>query len=404
MVMNSLRMLLNYIYIVLALVLLSSCSRVPTMGIHDISFTVEENDTSLQTDLTGMIHGDIITVRAPYGTKVQSLKPEIVFKGEVLYPSGDIVQDFTTPVVYTVEGDGGRREYSVVFQVENDPKTFPLAGDGIAGEVLEEQLFLPDGSGSLRITVPPNFKESMREVPLHLHFHGAGGDAYGSEIKFPFNATAGTPGHEFILATWNSGNVDLEKVLDFLVARYPIDVDHIWVSGHSTGAWVALDDVCEVNTTKYNIELSLVISPPFSYGCPIGKSHFIITGSYDFVPLFDHFSSQFLFSHYKSKLKCKAEALKDFYFDGYPREVRRYAAFDCIDSKEVHMYILRHEMHNPKLSKNFMHNLMAETFRITEVENQLTEQRRPDGDHFSYMKGIAVPSPESKIKMRLLEN
>jgi hypothetical protein len=343
---------------------LASCAQDPKIGIKEITFTVQENQTALSTDLSVIPEGETIKVRAPYGTDLHSLKPEISFLGQAISPPSGTAQDFRQPVVYTVKDEPAAKSYTLQIVSDPRPDIFPAAGIGVPGIVLDPALTIPISGGKVRLTVPPDFDKSQRKYPLHLHFHGAGGDVYGTDMKFPFNDVAGTPGQEFILAVWEAEDFNLRAILDYLTEHYPIDREHIWLSGHSTGAYYVLEESCNLPKETYPIELAMVMGSPFIAGCPAGKHLFIFSGSLDFVPFFSHLSSLRLYDYYKSELKCSSEALLDMEFQDYPYHVRRHAAFDCIDQKEVHLYTLQKDMHNPLLGRNFIYNVISEAFRV----------------------------------------
>jgi len=372
---------------------LASCAQDPKVGIKEITFTVKENQTALATDLSTVPEGVTIKMRAPYGTDLRSLKPEISFLGQTITPPSGTAQDFRQPVTYTIKDEPDTKSYTL--QVVSDPRPdiFPVAGIGVPGIVLEPLLTIPNGGGTIRLTVPPDFDKSQKKYPLHLHFHGAGGDIYGSDMKFPFNDVAGTPGREFILAIWEAGDFNLRAIIDYLTEHYPIDRDHIWLSGHSTGAYTVLEEACNLPKETYPIELAMVMGSPFIAGCPVGKHLFIISGSYDFVPFFSHLSSLELYDYYKSELKCASEALLDTEFQDYPYHVRRHAAFDCIDQKEVHLYTLQKDTHNPLLGRNFINNIITEAFRVSGLGQIGTGRSIPPAGHYALLRAAPQIAP-----------
>jgi hypothetical protein len=374
---------------------LSSCAQDPRIGIKEIAFTVQDNQTALSTDLSVIPEGENIRVRAPYGTDLRSLKPEISFRGQTVTPPSGTAQDFRQPVTYTIKDEPAERSYTL--QVVSDPRPdiFPVAGIGVPGIVLDPILTIPNGGGKVRLTVPPDFEKSQRKYPLHLHFHGAGGDIYGTDMKFPFNAVAGTPGREFFLAVWEAGEFNLRAILDYLIEHYPIDREHIWLSGHSTGAFPVLEESCNLPKETYPIELTMVMGSPYIAGCPTGKHLFIISGSFDFVPYFSHLNSLELYDDYKAELMCKNEARLDTDFQGYPYHVHRYAAFDCIDQKEIHLYSLQWDMHNPLLGRNFINNIMAEAFRVSGLGPIGKRRSMPPAGHYALQRVAPQAAPST---------
>ncbi len=82
-----------------------------------ISFTLLQANGALldTTDLTVTIKNDSILVGVPAGTDVTALLPKITWKGVILTPSAFDVQNFSTPVTYTVKAeDTSSRKYVVV--------------------------------------------------------------------------------------------------------------------------------------------------------------------------------------------------------------------------------------------------------------------------------------------------
>ncbi len=386
---NKKKSLLTAFLIPAACIVLSSCAQPPKVGIREVNFTVQDNKTRLSTDLSASPDGKKVAIRAPYGTDLHSLKPEISFFGNKLIPPSGQARDFSHPITYTVKGSSGSKTYTLAVVPDAKPNLFPVAGDGVKGVVLKPILSIPDGGGRVQLTVPPDYKKSGKKYPLHLHFHGLGGDLYGTGLKFPFNDVVGTPGREFIMATWAGGDFDLRRMLDYLLAHYPIDRNHIWISGHSTGAYTVLSDICELPKKKYPIEVTMVMSSPLIRGCTAGKYHFIISGSYDLVPFFSHSDSEQLYDYFKKKLQCSKEALLDARFAGYPYEVRRRAAYDCQDRKQVYFYTLEKDFHNPHLSRNLINNIMVEIFRSTGLTMIGDVSPPPPGDHYAILRPSA---------------
>jgi hypothetical protein len=187
-------------------------------------------------------------------------------------------------------------------------------------------------------------------------------------------------------------------MLDYLLAHYPIDKNHIWISGHSTGAYTVLHDICELPKKKYPIEVTIVMASPLVRDCTAGKYHFIISGSYDLVPFFGHAESEQLYNYYKKKLQCSKEALLDTKFSGYPYQVRRRAAFDCINQRQVYFYSLEKDFHNPHLSRNLINNIMVEIFRSTGLTAIGKVSPPPPGDHYAILRPSAQKNALPVIK------
>jgi hypothetical protein len=378
---------------------LASCAREPDIGIREITFRVKENQGALSTDLSAVPEGENVRIRAPYGTDLRSLKPEIYFLGQTINPPSGTVQDFRRPVTYTILNNPTAKTYTLQIIPDSRPDIFPVAGMGAPGIVLDPILTIPKSGVKVRLTVPPDYNKTGRKYPLHLHFHGAGGDVSGTDLKFPFNDVAGTPGREFFLAVWEGGDTfSLRAILDYLMENYPVDREHIWLSGHSTGAYAVLEDACNLPKETYPIELAMVMGSPFIAGCPVGKHLFIISGSFDFVPYFSHFSSLELYDYYKSEMMCASEALLDAEFQDYPYHVRRHAAFDCIDQKEVHLYTLQKDTHNPLLGRNFVNNIMVEAFRVSGLGRIGASQSMKPAGRYALKRAAPQTAPGSTEK------
>ena len=79
------------------------------------------NNSSLSSDLTGIISGDSILVQIPPGTPLNSLVPSITYTGQSLSPESEIANDFTHPVNYQVTAqDGSHRNYTVFVSANAD--------------------------------------------------------------------------------------------------------------------------------------------------------------------------------------------------------------------------------------------------------------------------------------------
>jgi hypothetical protein len=84
--------------------------------IYVFGFTKEENAAFLTGSLSGIINeaAKTITVTAPYGTDLRTLKPHITHSGKTISPANLAVRDFTNPVRYTVTSINGARVDYVV--------------------------------------------------------------------------------------------------------------------------------------------------------------------------------------------------------------------------------------------------------------------------------------------------
>lgn len=77
----------------------------------------------------GVIQGTNINITVPGGTDITTLRPRFIITGEyviakgVVQISGNMIQDFTQPVIYTVyAADGTTKDYTVTVIVESDKK------------------------------------------------------------------------------------------------------------------------------------------------------------------------------------------------------------------------------------------------------------------------------------------
>ncbi len=88
-----------------------------------ITFQVVENTANRITSLSinnvpGTIEDNTITVVLPLGTDITALQPVIVHNGTNIIPALNFIQDFTSPVTYTVSGTSNiAREWTVIVSV-----------------------------------------------------------------------------------------------------------------------------------------------------------------------------------------------------------------------------------------------------------------------------------------------
>ena len=141
---NSVHFNCRFCLLLLLCVTLASCARNPEIGIKEITFTVEENQTALSTDLSAVPEGENIKVRAPYGTDLRSLKPEISFLGQTISPPSGTAQDFRQPVIYTVKDAPAAKSYTLQIVSDPRPDIFPVAGSGVPGIILDPILTIPN--------------------------------------------------------------------------------------------------------------------------------------------------------------------------------------------------------------------------------------------------------------------
>lgn len=153
------------------------------------------------------------------------------------------------------------------FMRRGTPHETVLAGDELLREAERlvdamsaeppQQLYRQERSGSFHLRVPvgrriaaarlfvPTVPEGERR-PLVVALHGAGGsenlffDGYGDGACVALAAERGW----FAVAPRNSmGSVDVVGLVDALAARYSIDVERVFVVGHSMGAMAAMGAV-----------------------------------------------------------------------------------------------------------------------------------------------------------------
>ena len=81
----------------------------------------DSNNTSLSSDLAGIISGDSILIQMPPGISLNSLVPSITYMGQSLSPKSEVAHDFTYPVNYQVTAqDGSSRNYTVFVSANKD--------------------------------------------------------------------------------------------------------------------------------------------------------------------------------------------------------------------------------------------------------------------------------------------
>ena len=91
---------------------------------------------------------------------------------------------------------------------------------------------------------------------------------------------------------------------------------------------------------------------------------------------------------------CTKEALLDMEFQGYPYRVRRHASFDCTDQKEVHLYTLQKDTHNPLLGRNFVNNITAEAFRISGLGQIGKSKSSPPAGYYALLRKAPQAAPD----------
>ncbi|GHU96699.1 hypothetical protein FACS189483_00410 [Spirochaetia bacterium] len=91
----------------------------------------------------GAITEDAIAVTVPYGTPVTNIAPTIAHTGASISPASGAVQNFTTPVTYTVTAaDGSPRSYTVT--ITHGALTVDITGTLRVGQTLTATPSVPD--------------------------------------------------------------------------------------------------------------------------------------------------------------------------------------------------------------------------------------------------------------------
>lgn len=116
------------------------------------------DNTLLVTDVCGQISGDNIILNVPAGIVVTSLVPQIVFEGADISPASGVVQDFTTPVAYTVKArDGSAKTYTVSIKevVNNNITGFRfVAATNNAFTGADVEGLIDNNTNTISLTVP----------------------------------------------------------------------------------------------------------------------------------------------------------------------------------------------------------------------------------------------------------
>jgi len=70
------------------------------------AFTLKAAENNgLQSDVEGVIQGNLISVALPSGADITKLKPSITYEGETISPPDEALADFTNGITYTVTAD-----------------------------------------------------------------------------------------------------------------------------------------------------------------------------------------------------------------------------------------------------------------------------------------------------------
>jgi eukaryotic-like serine/threonine-protein kinase len=93
-------------------------------------FKKADNAALLENDVVGIFQGDTIKLVVPIATNLTSIKPAITFNGVSIEPVATSVQDFSSPVRYTVKAENGSvRKYIVIAKFR--PMVYVASLDGL---------------------------------------------------------------------------------------------------------------------------------------------------------------------------------------------------------------------------------------------------------------------------------
>lgn len=130
-------------------------------SITSFQFKVADNPNSLNTDVNSEIGVDTISVRFPYGTILDSLKPIITYKGKNVNPATNVAQNFKLPVTYKVTAeDNSTKTYTILATVLSDSTAVPDSSKSISSFVFKAS----ENSGSLASDVTGVIKSDTIEV------------------------------------------------------------------------------------------------------------------------------------------------------------------------------------------------------------------------------------------------
>jgi len=91
-----------------------------------------------------------IAVAVPYGTDLTALVPIITHTGKDVSPASGVAQDFTNPVVYTVESEGGAtQDYTVTVTVTSNKAITSFRFEGLGAEGV-----ITETTHTITVTVP----------------------------------------------------------------------------------------------------------------------------------------------------------------------------------------------------------------------------------------------------------
>jgi eukaryotic-like serine/threonine-protein kinase len=96
------------------------------------SFVFKASDNAvLTTDVAAVISADSVVITLPYGTGITALKPSIQHNGISVTPVSGAVQNFSSPVTYTVKAeDGSTKSYLAVVKIHIKSTVYAGSADG----------------------------------------------------------------------------------------------------------------------------------------------------------------------------------------------------------------------------------------------------------------------------------
>ncbi len=134
--------------------------------------------------------------------------------------------DYRLPLLLTCDGHGVS---------DGRPMALRAAGEAYR----ETRLSGVDGSVQYHAVRPPERVEAGRRYALYLSLHGAGVEAIGQAQSYRAKADAyvvcPTNRRRFGFDWQDWGRTDALEALSFALARYPIDPDRVYLTGHSMG-------------------------------------------------------------------------------------------------------------------------------------------------------------------------
>lgn len=196
-----------------------------TTKTYTVTVTIALNSAKDITRFTilgvdGTISGTSISLTLPFGTSVTSLTPSITITGTSVSPASGVAQDFTAPVVYTVQAaDGSARQYTATVNLAassaKDITRFVVEGfDAAIGTISATTgvvtLDLPNGT---------NLTSLLPTVTINgVSLSPASGVArdFTSPVTYVVTAADGsTKTYTVIIGTVNGGGTKLIK--DFII-------------------------------------------------------------------------------------------------------------------------------------------------------------------------------------------